>query len=173
MKPADLLDAINAAGASLVVEDGKARIRGAKIPDELVAAVKANREAVIAEWTRRQEADRDRYAEVPRGEVPMFGQHATLAEAQRARVTQYVFRQPRPVHAWIMTRAQKYHELGAHHADCDWKACLDCLCWQRNADFKTAVAWLEGIEAGAKDLAEPAVPAANEENKNNEPQGTK
>jgi hypothetical protein len=148
MKPAELLDAINAAGASLVVEDGKARIRGAKIPDELVAAVKASREAVIAEWERRQEQAKDRYGEVPREEVPTFGQHANLTLPQRELVVGYVFRQPRTVHAWIMMRAQRYHELGAHFSDCEWKACVDCLCWQRHADPKTAVAWLEGIAAG-------------------------
>jgi hypothetical protein len=155
MKPAELLDAIKAAAATLVVEDGKARIRGNKIPAELATAVKASREAVIAEWERRQEAAKDRYAEVPTGEVPMFGQHAHLSADQQARVVQYVFRQPRPVHAWIMARSQQYHEQGAHFSDCDWKACVDCLCWQRNADPRAAADWLDGIEAGARDLSEP------------------
>jgi len=36
-------------GATLVVEDGKTPVRGARVPDELLAALKGQRAEIIAE----------------------------------------------------------------------------------------------------------------------------
>ena len=43
----------------------------------------------------------------------------------------HVFQQPRPVHAWVMARANDYFERGVKAEDCDWRACVDVIAWQR------------------------------------------
>lgn len=149
---ASIIDALHQAGATLVVEDGKARVRGVKISPELMEQVRANKAAILAEWTRRQEEQLDRYAEVPTGEVAMLGRDLTLGEAMRNAVVAYAFRQPRPVHAWVMGRINEYHALGVPLGDDEVAASVDLLCWQRNSTAKTALAWLDGIEACAADI---------------------
>lgn len=131
MNAPELIDALQRAGATLVVEAGKTRIRGAKVSDELLAALKAQRAEVIAEWQRRQGLARDRYAVVPSGVVPMLGQDMALPAKERDAVIDHVLRQPRPVHAWVMARANEYFERGVAAEDCDWRACVDVIAWQR------------------------------------------
>ena len=112
MTAPELIDALHRAGATLVVEAGKTRVRGAKVSDELMAALKGQRVEIIAEWQRRQEESRDRYAVVPSGVVPMCGRDMALPAAERNAVMDYVLRQPRPLHAWVMARANDYFERG-------------------------------------------------------------
>lgn len=165
MNAGELIDALHAAGGTLTVVEGKPRLQGAKIPEELKAALKANRDAVLAEWQRRAALSKDRYGDVPTGTVPMLARDAELTVAQRERVTQYVFRQPRPVHAWVMARANSYHVAGVKVEECDACACLDVLLWQRGFKaVKEVPAWLAGIEECAVDL---------QTNKNNQQQPTK
>ena len=142
MTASELIDALHRAGATLVVEAGKARVRGAQVPDELMAALKGQRAEVIAEWQRRQEESRDRYALVPSGVVPMCGRDMALLVAERDAVMAHVFRQPRPVHAWVMVRANDYHERGVKVDDCDWRACMDVIAWQRACGGREAVKFL-------------------------------
>lgn len=151
MRTADqLIDALHAAGATLVVEDGKARVRGAKVPEELLAQLKADKAAVLAAWEKRQHIQRDRYGVVPVGEVPHLATREKLTPEQRAAVTGYCFRQPRPVHAFVMARANEYHGAGSAAEDCEWRACVDVLCWQRSLQpVNEALEWLAGIEAAA------------------------
>ena len=147
MTASEIIDAIHHAGAALVMEGGKARVRGAAIPPELMAELKASREAVITEMQRRAEACQDRYAEVPTEDPPLLGRNmATPAAAFVRAILNFGLRQPRPVHAWVMRRANAYHELGVPADECEWRACVDLLAWQRNADRQTAMEWLEGIE---------------------------
>jgi len=147
MTASQIIDAIHQAGAVLVLEDGKSRVRGATIPPELMAELKASRDAVLTEMKRRADAGVDRYAEVPREDPPLLGRNmAAPAEPMRQAILNYGLRQPRPVHAWVMRRADTYHELGIPVAECEWRACVDLLAWQRNADRRTAIEWLEGIE---------------------------
>jgi hypothetical protein len=147
-----IIDALHQAGATLVVEDGKARVRGVKVPDELLAALREHKVAVLAEWSRRQEENRDRYGKVPTGEVAMFGRDIPLTHAQTLVVTAYAFRQPRPVHAWVMGRASEYHALGVPLDEQESMACVDLLCWQRNHTAKAALEWLAAIEECATNL---------------------
>jgi hypothetical protein len=149
MTAAELLDNLNRAGATLVVEAGKTRVRGAKVSDELLAALKGQRAEVIAEWQRRQEQSRDRYAVVPSGVVPMFGLDMALPATERGAVMAHVFRQPRPVHAWVMARASEYFERGRKAEDCDWRACVDVIAWQRACDGREAVTF--AVELPASD----------------------
>lgn len=165
MTSGELIDALHKAGATLVVVDGKARVRGAKVADELLAALKANREGVIAEWHVRQAAALDRYGVVPSGEVHMFGRDQRLKAAEGASVIGYVLRQPHTVHAWMQSRANAYHVMGVPFPELELCACVDVLAWQRNRDGRQAVEWLMGIEecyenlpqrdAGAKDAEKP------------------
>ena len=139
MTAPELIDALHRAGATLVMEDGRTRVRGAKVSDELLAALKGQRTEVIEEWQRRQEQARDRYAVVPSGEVPMCGRDIELPAAERIAVMAHVFRQPRPVHAWVMARASSYHERGVKADDCDWRAGVDVIAWQRACGGREAV----------------------------------
>jgi hypothetical protein len=161
MTPAAIIDALHAAGATLVIEDGKARVRGAKIADELMAAVKANRDGIIAEWLRRQEQARDRYAEVPTGDVAMLGAGLTITHAQRLAVVAYAFRQPRPVHAWVEMRMGEYQAQGLKQEEYEPSACVDLLCWQLNRGVTAAVEWLDGIEACVSDINQKPEPETN------------
>jgi hypothetical protein len=142
MTAPELIDALHRAGATLVVEAGKTRVRGVKVSDELLAALKMQRAEVIAEWQRRQEQARDRYAVVPSGEVPMRGRDMDLTAAERDAVMAHVFRQPRPVHAWVMARANDYYERGVKADDCEWRACVDVIAWQRACGGMEAVKFL-------------------------------
>ena len=142
MTAPELIDALHRAGATLVVEEtGKTRVRGAKVPDELLAALKVQRAEVIAEWQRRQEQARDRYAVVPSGEVPMRGRDMALTAAERDAVMAHVFRQPRPVHAGDGP-GNDYHERGVKADDCEWRACVDVIAWQRACGGMEAVKFL-------------------------------
>ncbi|MCX6924495.1 MAG: hypothetical protein NT154_14955 [Verrucomicrobia bacterium] len=147
MTAPELIDALHRAGATLVVADGKTRARGAKVTDELMAALKGQRAEVIAEWRRRQEKARDRYAVVPSGEVPMCGWDMALPAAEREAVMVYVFRQPRPVHAWVMARANDYYERGVKANDCEWRACVDLIAWQRACGGREAVEFVVDLPA--------------------------
>lgn len=155
MNAGELIDALHRAGATLVIESGKARVRGARIPDELMAELKAQREGVLAEWQRRQGADLDRYGTLPLETVPLFGRDARATPDMRSAVIGYVMRQPRTIHAWVMHRLNDYKALGLPVEDQDWRACVDVLAWQRNTDGQRALEWLEGIEACVTDLQKP------------------
>ena len=147
MTASKIIDAIHQTGAALVMEDGKSRVRGTAIPPELMQALKANREAVLVEMKRRAEACLDRYAEVPQDDPALLGRNMTPPAAPlRQAIMNYGLRQPRPVHAWVMRRAATYHALGIAVEECEWRACVDLLAWQRNADRQAAIEWLEGIE---------------------------
>ena len=142
MTAPELIDALHRAGATLIMEDGRTRVRGTKVSDELLAALKGQRAEVIEEWRRRQEQARDRYAVVPSGEVPKCGRDIELPAAEREAVMAHVFRQPRPVHAWVMARANDHYERGAKADDCEWRACVDVIAWQRACDGLEAVKFL-------------------------------
>lgn len=148
----DIIDALHHAGATLVLEDGKTRVRGSRVPDELLAQLKANKDAVIEEWSRRQEVSRDRYAEVPSAGAPMAAHDEFLEPHMREAVLAYVFRQPRPVHAWIAGRTAEYHAHGVPLGDDEVAACVDALAWQRNTTTKRALEWFAGIEECAANL---------------------
>jgi hypothetical protein len=150
--PAQLIDELHLAGAMFAQEGGELRLRGAKISEALKSELREQRDAVVAEWHRRQDCRLDRYAEVPTGDVPLFGQNANLSHKQGMIVVHYAFRQPRPVHAWVMGRTGEYHKLGLPLGQDEVAACLDLLCWQRNAATAAAVEWLAGIEECADDL---------------------
>ena len=75
-------------------------------------------------------------------EVPMCRRDIELPAAERDAVMAHVFRQPRPVHAWVMARANDYHGHGAKADDCEWRACVDVIALQRACDGLEAVKFL-------------------------------
>ncbi len=152
-----LIDALQAAGGTIVVENGKVMLRGAKIPEELKAALRAAKPAVIAEWDRRNVQSKDRYAEVPAGEVALAARELGSIGAELVTaVALYVIRQPKPVHAWWNARSLEYHALGFLPEECDWRAAVDVLAWQRNAPAVKAVEWLATIEESAAEFKKSA-----------------
>lgn len=157
MTAAQIIDAVERAGATLIVEDGKARVRGAKLPAELLELLKSHKARVIAEVSMRQELNRNRYGKVPPHDAPMVAGDVVLSDATRELVQAHVFRQGRPLHAWVQTRGQKYFEAGTPAAVADAFACVDVLAWQRCASASQAVKWLTDLPT-----AEELVPRRDE-----------
>ncbi len=138
----------------IVVEGGKARVRGAQLSETLMTALKANKAEVVAEIERRQMVDRDRYGKVPPPDAPRVAAEVTLTDATKDLVQQHVFRQGRPLHAWVQTRGQRYFEAGASAAMADAMACVDALAWQQGtADGQAAVKWLSELPNDGELLA--------------------
>jgi hypothetical protein len=158
MSATELLDQLNRAGATLEIVDGQPRVRGAKISGELMAALKANRESVLAEFERRRLEDKDRYCRVPPPDAPQLARDASLPSAMQKVVLDYVMRQERPTHAWIMKRANEYHALGVAVDDCEWRACLDLIGWQRQTHVRGVVEFVSGINECAESLPSAGTP---------------
>jgi hypothetical protein len=133
LTPEGLLASLQAAGATLVRgPDGTVKVSGAKVPDALLAALREQRTAVIEVWERQRQADRDRYGRVPPADAPLLAREMDLPVQWKRRIEAHVLRQPRVVHAWVMARALDYFEqFGFKPDDCDWRACVDAIAWQR------------------------------------------
>jgi len=151
MNAPELIDALQRAGATLVVESGKARVRGKRVPDDLLAAVKGQRVEVLAEWQRRQDQSLDRYGIVPVGPVPMAGREIGMPLAERDAILAYVHQQPRPLHAWVSMRANEYSMLGCAPDDCEWRSCVDVVAWQRGCSSSEMVNFVKSL-SGNKTL---------------------
>ena len=72
--------------------------------------------------------------------APLLADGMKLLWAARQQILAFVFRQPRPVHAWVMRRSAKYFDLGVPADDCEWQACIDVITWQRACSAAEAVA---------------------------------
>ena len=142
MNPGYLLDRLHRAGATLAVVDGKTRIRGAMIPAGLLEDLKLNRSAVLAELERRQAEDRHRYGQVPPADAPLLAATMNLPEESKKHLLAYVHRQLRPVHAWVMARANHYFEQGQKADECEWRACVDLVVWQRGTSAERAISFV-------------------------------
>lgn len=146
MNGRELLDQLNREGATLEIVAGKPRVRGAKVSSELMAALKANRAAVLTEYERRRNNDRDRYRRVPNEPATLFGRDLELPETMREIMQNYVFRQGCVAHAWVMKQALEYFNLGVKPEDCEWRACVDLIAWQRQSPARPAVGFVSGLE---------------------------
>lgn len=131
MTPAELLDALYRAGGVIEIEEGKPRLRGTRLPDALRTELHDQRAAVLAELERRPPADRQRWGTVPPAEAPMQAEKLALPEPWKAQILAHVLRQPRPVHAFVMRRANDYFARGIPADGCEWRACIDVIAWQR------------------------------------------
>lgn len=142
MTAAELLNSLSWAGATLEIVGGKVRIQGARISSELMQALKANRAEVLAEFERRRALGRNRYGRVPPPDAPLLARDMDLPEKSRSQIMAYVFRQPRTVHAWVMARANDYFDRGIRADDCEWRACVDVVAWQRASVGQEAVKFI-------------------------------
>ena len=146
MTAAELLDELSRNGACIELVDGAPRLRGSKIPEELKAELKAQREAVLAEFERRRAEDRDRWGKVPPVDAPWMGDELRIKPAEKQTVLRHVLNQPRPVHAWVMLRANAYFtERGMAVDECEWRACVDVVAWQRKVSGVEAVRFVCGL----------------------------
>ena len=141
MTATDLLDRLHRAGATVQMVDGTPRVRGAKISTELMQALKVNGAELLVELERRQAEHRDRFGQVPPTDAPLLADGMKLLWAARQQILACTFRQPRPVHAWVMRRSAKYFGLGVTADDCEWQACVDVIAWQRVCSGAEAVAF--------------------------------
>jgi hypothetical protein len=163
MNAGELLDQLERAGASIEFVDGKARLRGSKVPEELKEALKSQREAVLAEVERRRQEDRDRWGKVPPADAALLANGGTPAEWRKLAM-RHIAMQPRPVHAWVMSRANQYFEMGAHQDECEWRACVDAIAWQRNTGARESLKFLAdlptdgGLTKNPKENEELAIP---------------
>jgi hypothetical protein len=145
MSAGALLDKLNRAGAKLEVVNGKVRVRGAKISEDLMLALRADRADVLAEFERRKMQNLDRYGLVPPPDARMLAREIVLSDSTREQVISYALRQPRPVHAWIMARANDYYASGLKAEDCEWRACVDLTAWQRSCGAGEATEFIAGM----------------------------
>lgn len=134
----NLIDRIQAAGATIVLEQGQARLRGKKLPDALMAEIKTNRDALIAEMQRRETLDKDRFGKVPSHELPFTAMDLEFPMAHRCILERHMIKQGHVVHAWIEKRAGEYHAKGRKVDDIGWRACIDLIAWQRRANVMEA-----------------------------------
>jgi DNA adenine methylase len=72
-----------------------------------------------------------RHERVPPAAARMVANELTVPEARKQQLIAHVLRQPRPVHEWVMARANDYYERGVKADDCEWRACVDVIAWQR------------------------------------------
>ncbi len=123
---ADLVKELQAAGAEIIQKDGRWVIRGDP-PEELMAKVKANRDAVIEAW----ELDlRARYDRAPSGEVRLRAKAPTWRGDVRKRIAQFVESQNGEVTAWMAKRQEAYFGAGMEDKDARASAMMDLLQYQ-------------------------------------------
>ncbi len=158
--PIQLCDALEDAGVRIDTTGGKARLVGGKPEADLVAAVKEKREAVMAEWERRQNAPRG-WGVLPRrlplGHVagPRDFPDTAKMLIQRSMLFEYCHRQPQQVRVWLEIRAREYwNEFAQGDVDamiaCEFTACLDLVAWQQRATWLEVLAKVQGLNEAAE-----------------------
>ena len=75
----------------------------------------------------------------------MWALDLDLPELWNEKIVAHVLRQARPVHAWVMARANKYYERGVKAEHCEWRACVDVIAWQRNSDGNAAAQFVVNL----------------------------
>jgi hypothetical protein len=141
----ELLAEISAAGARVEVVDGWPRLRGARLPDALLARVKAGREAVLLAARAEAERARDRWGQAPPADWPVQPL-PELTPDQRQAVLGYVLRQvssqskelAEPLRRWVVLRR-----------DDEALSCLEVLMWQRADSAAEALNWLRCLSPGS------------------------
>lgn len=154
--PAELLDALSAAGGRIEFVNGVARLRGKPPAPELAERLRANREAVMHLALAREQADRDRYLRPPPAEYRLDAATPLPDATVQRHVLAYVLRQfmrerassngRSPLCVWLMQRTQDYHDAGVHPHAGEFRASLDVLCWQTGKPASEALQWLAGLD---------------------------
>lgn len=151
MSHARIIDDLIAAGGALTFDGPRVLLVGESLPDALKADLRAHKAGIVAEWDRRLVAPEARYRRRPGGAVPMSGLDVRrITPALRQALLAYVQRQPAAVREWVAERATAYAAAETIGAECDWRAAVDVLAWQRSTtDGTAALAWLETLEESA------------------------
>jgi hypothetical protein len=121
-----LVRELQAAGGEIIQKDGHWVIRGDP-PEELLARIRQNREAVIEAW---DEDLRSRYDRAPAGEVRLRAKAPVWRDEVRARVTRFVESQNGEVTAWMAKRMADYLGAGMSGRDAQAAAMLDLMQFQ-------------------------------------------
>lgn len=123
---ADLVKELQAAGAEIIQKDGRWVIRGDP-PDELMARVKANREAVIEAW---EEDLRTRYDRAPALDMKLRAKAPTWRKDVYERVERFVAGQNGDVTPWIVQRVAAYQSAGMDDRAARAAAMMDLMQFQ-------------------------------------------
>lgn len=102
-----LVNAVNASGASVRrLGDGKFSLVGS-VPDEVLAAIRANRDAFIEAY---EEERRTRYLRPPPADLLMRGAPPNWRADTRKRVEEYALGQGGDIGRWVVLRGTAYRE---------------------------------------------------------------
>ncbi len=159
--PIQVCDALEDAGVRVeILPDGKARMLGGAQTAKLKAAVKEHRDAVLAEWQRRQDAPRGWGVlpqRLPLGHVagPRDFPDTARMLLQRTILFEYCHRQGPQVRVWLEIRAREYwNEFAQGDVDsmiaCEFTACLDLVAWQQRATWLEVLEKVQGLNEAAE-----------------------
>lgn len=126
---AKLLQAVQACGASVRrLADGKFTLVGT-VPDEVLAAIRANRDAFVDAWDDER---RTRYLRCPPSNLLLRSAPPTWRADVRRRVESYALGQGGDVGRWVLLRGAAYQEANPKWkpADAATSALADLLTWQ-------------------------------------------
>lgn len=127
MTPTELVAAVQAAGGDVQrFSDGRTNLKG-QIPAELVALIKADREAFLDAWDAEIKG---RYERVPPENLRMRSEPPRWRKDVYRRVEGYVRRQGSAVCLWVTMRATAYWEAGMASEAATASALDDVLHWQ-------------------------------------------
>lgn len=152
MTPGELVEAVQASGATVeVFADGRAKMIG-ELPPALLEQIKAAREEFIAAW--RDEAW-SRIGRVPSVPLVMRREPPRWKQADYVRVERYSRKQGDLVCQWVFHRAVAYQEAGMDAGEATRSALADLLHWQNphwpkpewQLGVFEEVAQMKGVEA--------------------------
>jgi hypothetical protein len=125
----DLVAAVEAAGANVRhLSDGRFSLVGF-VPDEVLADIRANRDAFLAAW---EEERRNRYLRCPPAHLRMRAKPPHWRKDVYRRVEAYAMRQTSEIARWVLLRGAEYHEAHTDWTERDGGAAAlaDLLHWQ-------------------------------------------
>lgn len=129
MTLAKIIAAVEASGASIrILPDGRATLVGS-VPEEVLAAIRADREAFLEAW----DADRrDRYLRCPPPNLLLRSSPPEWRREVRRRVEEFALGQGSEVARWALLRATDYREAKPTWSESEAAAAalIDLLQWQ-------------------------------------------
>jgi hypothetical protein len=123
-----VLAVVDAGGFVQAMPDGRVSLKG-EVPSEVLAAIKANREAFLEAW---EDYQRNRWLRPPPTNLPLRAKPPHFNALTRKRVETYVMQQGGDVARWALLRATRYQaeKSGWTETQCASSACSDVIHWQ-------------------------------------------
>lgn len=146
MTHAQIIEALVAAGATVKVVKGQARLVG-EVPDEVLEAIRADRDGFLESW---QSHERDRWDKCPPLTQPLRSSPPYWRDEVYRRVERYVRHQSDAVTRWAFDRGCQYRELGWSVEDACKASFMDVLAWQL-ARFADPVTLLQDLDDVVRD----------------------